>query len=147
MPNNFYRYTIEDIVCTALKDANKKCEIKSELRFKQKVQFIDLEGALSLNDSDIADHVNNLLLQENTMDINKIVEFFNKKPLKNLDIVVNDSSLTSIYLIEFYFILKCHLIFTIIKIWTKRSYSRLSKTVVVSITVQHVRTTPIAAQI
>ena len=96
MPNNYYRYTIEDIVCTALKDANKKCEIKSELRFKQKVQFIDLEGALSLNDSDIADHVNNLLLQENTMDINKIVEFFNKKPLKNLDIVVNDSSLTSI---------------------------------------------------
>lgn len=83
------------MTCAVLKDNTKKCDIKSDVQFKQMVQFIDLEQALSFNDSSIADYAKNVLNQPNSMDINTIVDFFNKQPLKNVDFVINASSLNS----------------------------------------------------
>lgn len=95
MPNNFYKYTIDDISCTALKDANKQCQINSEIKFKEKIQFIDLKEILNQNDSALADKAYELLRKEKTMDVNTVVDFFNQQPLKQLSFVVNSSSLQS----------------------------------------------------
>ena len=95
MPNNFQKYSIDDIVCTPVQVDKKSCDVRSEIKFEQKIQFIDLAAIQALNDTTLTDNAKNLLNQPYTMDVNQITNLLNKTNLQNLGFPVNSSGLLS----------------------------------------------------